>query len=69
MAVCEILSVGTEILLGDILNTNCRFLSVELAKLGITVLHRIHPEASQDPPDGRLRRGVRKGARYRQARE
>lgn len=38
MAVCEILSVGTEILLGDILNTNCRFLSVELAKLGITVL-------------------------------
>ena len=38
MDVCEILSVGTEILLGDILNTNCRFLSVELAKLGITVL-------------------------------
>lgn len=38
MAVCEILSVGTEILLGDILNTNCRFLSAELAKLGISVL-------------------------------
>lgn len=38
MAVCEILSVGTEILLGDILNTNSRFLSVELAKLGISVL-------------------------------
>ena len=38
MAVCEILSVGTEILLGDILNTNCRFLSVELAKLGIIML-------------------------------
>lgn len=39
MAVCEILSVGTEILLGDILNTNCRFLSLELAKMGISVLH------------------------------
>ena len=38
MAVCEILSVGTEILLGDILNTNSKFLSVELAKLGISVL-------------------------------
>lgn len=38
MAVCEILSVGTEILLGDILNTNCRFLSKELAKSGISVL-------------------------------
>lgn len=38
MSVCEILSVGTEILLGDILNTNSRYLSLELAKLGISVL-------------------------------
>lgn len=38
MAVCEILSVGTEILLGDILNTNSKYLSQELAKLGISVL-------------------------------
>ncbi len=38
MAICEILSVGTEILLGDILNTNSRYLSLELAKLGISVL-------------------------------
>ena len=38
MAVCEILSVGTEILLGDILNTNSKYLSVELAKIGISVL-------------------------------
>ena len=36
----EILSVGTEILLGDIVNTNARFLSRELAELGITVLMR-----------------------------
>ncbi len=39
MAVCEILSVGTEILLGDILNTNCRFLSSSFAAMGISVLH------------------------------
>ncbi len=38
MSVCEILSVGTEILLGDILNTNSRYLSLELARLGISVL-------------------------------
>lgn len=40
MAVCEILCVGTELLLGDILNTNEQFLSQELAALGISVLHR-----------------------------
>ncbi|MEG2500389.1 MAG: competence/damage-inducible protein A [Oscillospiraceae bacterium] len=33
----EIISVGTELLLGDILNTNARFLSRELAALGIDV--------------------------------
>ncbi|AQM61067.1 competence/damage-inducible protein A [Clostridium baratii] len=36
---CEILSVGTEILLGDILNTNSRYLSRELANLGIDVYY------------------------------
>lgn len=36
---CEILSVGTEILLGDILNTNSRYLSKELANLGIDVYY------------------------------
>jgi nicotinamide-nucleotide amidase len=33
----EILAVGTEILLGDIVNTNAQFLSRELARLGINV--------------------------------
>ena len=33
----EIIAVGTELLLGDILNTNAQFLSRELAALGITV--------------------------------
>lgn len=40
MAVCEILCVGTELLLGDIINTNEQFLSKELAAMGISVLHR-----------------------------
>ena len=33
----EIIAVGTEILLGDILNTNAQYLSKELAQLGIEV--------------------------------
>ena len=32
----EIISVGTELLLGNILNTNAQYLSRELADLGIT---------------------------------
>lgn len=44
----EILCVGTELLLGDIINTNAAFLSKELAALGIAVYHQAivgdHPE-------------------------
>lgn len=40
LAVCELISVGTEILLGDILNTDAQYLSIELAKLGICVIHQ-----------------------------
>lgn len=36
---CEILAVGTEILLGDILNTNAQYLSRELAELGFDVYY------------------------------
>ncbi len=35
--IAELISVGTELLLGNILNTNAQFLSRELADLGITV--------------------------------
>jgi nicotinamide-nucleotide amidase len=35
--ICEILSVGTELLLGDILNTNLQYLNRRLADLGISV--------------------------------
>ena len=40
MRSCEILSVGTELLLGEIVDTNAPFLSRELAVLGIPVLYR-----------------------------
>ena len=37
----EIITVGTEILLGDILNTNCRYVSRELAAMGIEMYYQI----------------------------
>lgn len=37
----EIISVGTEILLGDIVNTNAQFLAKELASLGVEVYHQV----------------------------
>ena len=44
----EILCVGTELLLGDIVNTNAAFLSKRLAALGIAVYHQTvvgdHPD-------------------------
>lgn len=36
----EIICVGTELLLGDIVNTNAQFLSRELAELGVGVMHQ-----------------------------
>ncbi|MDO5603318.1 MAG: competence/damage-inducible protein A [Oscillospiraceae bacterium] len=36
----EIIAVGTELLLGDILNTNAQFLSQELAELGFSVFYQ-----------------------------
>ena len=36
----EIISVGTELLLGEIVDTNAAFLSEELAALGIELYHR-----------------------------
>lgn len=37
---CEILCVGTELLLGDILNTNARFLAQELSSLGLDLYYQ-----------------------------
>lgn len=36
----EILAIGTEILLGDIVNTNAQYLSQELATIGVEVYHQ-----------------------------
>ena len=35
--IAEVMGIGTELLLGDIANTNAQFLSQELAALGISV--------------------------------
>lgn len=40
MKICEILSVGTELLLGDTTDTNATFLSRRLRELGFAVYHR-----------------------------
>ncbi len=61
--VAEILCVGTELLLGDIVNTNAAFLSKELAAQGVAVYHQAvvgdHPErlraALSDAFEGRGR--------------
>lgn len=37
---CEIICIGTEILLGDIVNTNSQYISRELANLGINVFYQ-----------------------------
>ncbi|GAA0116716.1 competence/damage-inducible protein A [Clostridium senegalense] len=37
---CEIIAVGTELLLGDILNTNAQYLSRRLSELGIFCYHQ-----------------------------
>ena len=37
---CELVFVGTELLLGDILNTNAQYLSKQLAAIGVNVLHQ-----------------------------
>ena len=50
--IAEILCVGTELLLGDIVNTNAAFLSSELASLGFAVYHHTvvgdNPERLRD---------------------
>lgn len=38
--IAEIISVGTELLLGDIVNTDAQYLSVKLSELGIDVFHQ-----------------------------
>lgn len=50
----EILCVGTELLLGDIVNTNAAFLSVKLAELGINVYR--HTAVGDNPE--RLKRAL-----------
>ena len=52
---CELISVGTELLVGDTLNTNVQFLSRELSQLGIRVC--FHTTVGDNPQ--RLEEAVR----------
>ena len=53
----EILSIGTEILLGNIVNTNAQYLSRELASEGVFVYHQ---SVVGDNP-GRLEEALQEG--------
>jgi len=46
--ICEILTIGTEILLGDILNSNSQYLSSKLAQLGIDVFRHTSVGDNED---------------------
>ena len=37
--IAELVAVGTEILLGNIVNTNCAYLSEKCAQLGLSVYY------------------------------
>lgn len=39
--ICELISVGTELLLGNIVNTNTQFLAEKCALLGLTMYHQV----------------------------
>ena len=53
--ICEILSVGTELLMGQIANTDAQYLSRKLSQIGVTVYH--HSVVGDNP--ARLRDAVR----------
>ena len=57
----EILAVGTEILLGDIVNTNAQYIAQGLAELGIDVFYQT---VVGDNPD-RMRPGTNRGRTYK----
>lgn len=54
MLKAEILCVGTELLLGDIVNTNAAFLARQLAQAGVAVYH----QAVVGDNDSRLREAL-----------
>lgn len=54
----EIICVGTELLLGDIVNTNAQYIAQRLSSLGISVYNQ---QVVGDNPD-RLRQGCTAGS-------
>ena len=58
----EIITVGTELLLGDILNSNSQFLSQQLAVFGIPVLHQSTVGDNNDRLRQELEQAIADGA-------
>ncbi len=58
MAVAEIISIGTELLLGQILNTNSKYLSEELAALGINCFYQVTVGDNKDRMKETLRQAL-----------
>ena len=63
----EILAVGTEILLGDIVNTNAQYIAQGLAELGIDVFYQTvvgdNPDRMKTAMNGRP--GTNRGRPYK----
>lgn len=58
----EIIAVGTELLLGDIVNTNAQYIAKRLADIGVSVYHQTvvgdNPQRLKEALDLAFRRGV-----------
>ena len=54
----EILSVGTELLLGDIVNTDAQYVARELAAFGITVHYQVVVGDNMDRLTATLRQAL-----------
>ena len=52
--IVELISVGTELLLGNIVNTNAQYLSETCAKLGLNVYYQTTGAHDRSFPDGAL---------------
>ncbi len=59
--VCELISVGTELLLGNIVNTNTQFLAEKCALLGLSMYHQVTVGDNRE----RLTQVIRTGAARR----
>ena len=58
--VTELISVGTEILLGNITNTNARYLAEQCAALGLSCYYQVTVGDNPDRLEGALRQALKR---------